>query len=117
MPNCQRPAGSPSAQQFQGVVTALVATLHWINTHTPAQIAAKMPADYVSNDLVSKADYIKALTQDKGQYLPDGIMPPTGPATVAETEKVIGTDVSSVDPNKTYTNEFARAADQKLGIG
>jgi NitT/TauT family transport system substrate-binding protein len=102
--------------EVQGVVDALVATMHWINTHTPAQIAAKMPPDYVSNDLVSKADYIKALSEDKGQYLPDGLMPPSGPATVAETEKVIGTDVSSVDPSKTYTNEFAQVADQKLGI-
>jgi NitT/TauT family transport system substrate-binding protein len=102
--------------EVQGVVTALVATMHWIATHSPTQIAAKMPSDYVSNDLVSKADYIKALTQDKGQYLPDGIMPTSGPATVAETEKVIGTDVSGVDPTKTYTNEFAQAADQKLGI-
>jgi NitT/TauT family transport system substrate-binding protein len=102
--------------EVQGVVDALVATMHWIHTHTPAQIAAKMPSDYVSNDLVSKADYIKALAEDKGQYLPDGIMPPSGPATVAETEKVIGTDVSGVDPTKTYTNEFAQVADQKLGI-
>ena len=102
--------------EVQAVVTALVATMHWIHTHTPAQIAAKMPADYVSNDLVTKAEYVKALTEDKGQYLPDGIMPPTGPATVAETEKVLGTDVSGVDPAKTYTNEFAQAADQKLGI-
>jgi NitT/TauT family transport system substrate-binding protein len=102
--------------EVQGVVDALVATMDWIHTHTPAQIAAKMPPDYVSNDLVSKSDYIKALTEDKGQYLPDGIMPPSGPATVAQTETVIGTDVSSVDPSKTYTNEFAKAADQKLGI-
>lgn len=102
--------------EVQGVVTALVATMNWIHTHTPAQIAAKMPPDYVSNDLVSKADYIKALTEDRGQYLPDGMMPPTGPATVAETEKVIGTDVSGVDPSKTYTNQFAQVADQKLGI-
>jgi len=103
--------------EVQGVVTALVATMHWIQTHTPAQIAAKMPSDYVSNDLVSRAEYIRALTQDKGQYLPDGLMPSSGPATVAETEKVIGTDVSNVDPSKTYTDEFAKVADQKLGIG
>jgi NitT/TauT family transport system substrate-binding protein len=102
--------------EVQEVVDALVATMHWIATHSPAEIAAKMPSDYVQNDLVTKADYIKGLTEDKGQYLPDGIMPPTGPATVAQTEKVIGTDVSSVDPSKTYTDEFAKVADQKLGI-
>jgi len=102
--------------EVQGVVTALVATMQWIHTHTPEEIAAKMPPDYVSNDLISEADYVTALTEDKGQYLPDGIMPTTGPATVAETEKVIGTDVSSVDPSKTYTDEFAQVADQKLGI-
>jgi NitT/TauT family transport system substrate-binding protein len=102
--------------EVQDVVDALVATMHWIATHSPAEIAAKMPSDYVQNDLVTKADYIKGLTEDKGQYLPDGIMPPTGPATVAQTEKVIGTDVSSVDPSKTYTDEFAKVADQKLGI-
>ena len=44
-------------------------------------------------------------------------MPPSGPDTIAATEKVIGTDVSKVDPSSTYTDEFARAADQKLGIG
>ncbi|MFL6060713.1 MAG: ABC transporter substrate-binding protein [Marmoricola sp.] len=100
----------------QDVVNALVATMHWMATHTPAQVADKMPADYVQNDAVTKDDYIKGLTQDYGQYLPDGIMPPTGPATIAETEKTIGTDVSSVDPSKTYTNEFAQKADQTLGI-
>jgi len=102
--------------EVQAVVNALVATMNWIATHTPAQIADKMPSDYVQNDVITKADYIKALTQDKGQYLPDGIMPPSGPATIADTEKVIGTDVTSVDPNGTYTNEFAQAADQLLGI-
>ncbi|GAB2990726.1 ABC transporter substrate-binding protein [Nocardioides montaniterrae] len=100
----------------QKFVTAIVATLQWMHTHTPAQIADKMPADYVQNDLVTKADYIKALTEDFGQYTADGIMPPTGPALVAETEKSIGVDVSNVDPNGTYTDSFAQAADQQLGI-
>jgi NitT/TauT family transport system substrate-binding protein len=100
----------------QGVVTALVATLQWMHNHTPAEIADKMPADYVQNDLITKADYVKALTEDFGQYTADGIMPPTGPQTVADTETEIGTDVSGVDPSKTYTDEFAQKADQTLGI-
>ncbi|GAB4007274.1 ABC transporter substrate-binding protein [Nocardioides ultimimeridianus] len=102
--------------EVQGVVSALVATLNWMHTHTPAQIADKMPADYVQNDLITKADYIKALTEDFGQYTADGIMPPSGPAIIADTEKTIGTDVSNVDPTKTYTDEFAKVADQQLGI-
>ena len=32
-------------------------------THTAAQIADELPADFVSNSLVTKADYISALAQ------------------------------------------------------
>lgn len=102
--------------EVQGVVDALVATMNWIHTHSAAQIADEMPSDYVQNDAITKDEYVKALTEDIGQYLPDGIMPPSGPATIADTEQTIGTDVSGVDPDQTYTDEFAQAADDKLGI-
>src|SRR2546421_6828328 len=55
----------------QKVVNALVATMHWINTHSAADIANKLPTSFVNNALVTKADYISALNQDKGQFLPD----------------------------------------------
>ena len=38
-----------------------------------------MPPSFVSNGLTTKADYIVALAQDKGQFLPDGRMPAGGP--------------------------------------
>ncbi len=38
-----------------------------------------MPPAFVSNGLTTKADYISALAQDKGQFLPDGMMPASGP--------------------------------------
>jgi NitT/TauT family transport system substrate-binding protein len=38
----------------QKVVDALVATMHWINTHSAADIANKLPASYVSNQLVTR---------------------------------------------------------------
>jgi NitT/TauT family transport system substrate-binding protein len=96
----------------QKVVDALVATMHWINTHSAADIANKLPASFVSNQLVTKADYISALSQDKGQFLPDGLMPSGGPKTVLATEQLVGNVKSSVDLSKTFTNEFALQANK-----
>ncbi|MBV9381187.1 MAG: ABC transporter substrate-binding protein, partial [Streptosporangiaceae bacterium] len=59
----------------QKVVDALVATMHWISTHSAADIANAMPPAFVSNGLTTKAAYTAELAQDKGQFLPDGMMP------------------------------------------
>lgn len=100
----------------QKVVDALVATMHWINTHTAADIADKLPQSFVSNGTVTKQDYITALAQDKGQFLPDGIMPAGGPKTVLATEELVGHATSSVDLSKTFTNDFAIAANKQEGF-
>jgi len=100
----------------QKVVDALVATMHWINTHSASDIADKLPSDFVQNSTISKAQYVAGLATDKGQFLPDGIMPAGGPKTVFAMQKVIGTDVSKVKPGDTFTNEFAIAANKKEGF-
>ena len=74
----------------QKVVDALVATMHWISTHSAADIANAMPPAFVPGGLTIKADYIAELAQDKGQFLPDGMTPASGPATVLAIEKFIG---------------------------
>ncbi|WBO65959.1 ABC transporter substrate-binding protein [Streptomyces camelliae] len=100
----------------QKVVDALVATMHWINTHTAADIADKLPQSFVQNQLVTKDDYIKALTQDKGQFLPDGIMPAGGPKTALAMEQLVGNVKGSVDLSKTFTNDFAIQANKLEGF-
>jgi NitT/TauT family transport system substrate-binding protein len=100
----------------QKVVDALVATMHWINTHSAAQIADHMPAAYVSNGLTTKTNYVSALAQDKGQFLPDGMMPASGPSTALAVDKLAGNVTAPVNIATTYTNSFALAANKLEGF-
>jgi NitT/TauT family transport system substrate-binding protein len=100
----------------QSVVTALVATMHWISTHSAADIANALPQSFVQNATITKEQYIAGLTTDKGQFLPDGLMPAGGPKTVLAMEKVIGVDTSKVTLANTFTNQYAETALKKLGI-
>lgn len=100
----------------QKVVDALVATMRWISTHSAAQIADAMPADFVSNSLITRAEYITALTQDKTQFLPDGIMPSGGPQVIEAIGKTAGTITGSVDLASTYTNQYAITANKQEGF-
>ncbi|PMS21591.1 ABC transporter substrate-binding protein [Trinickia dabaoshanensis] len=100
--------------ETQAVVNAMVATMHWINTHSAADIANHLPADFVSNQLSTKQEYIDALAQDKGQFLPDGMMPANGPDTVLAVEKLAGKIDKPVDLAKTYTNDYVIKANAML---
>ena len=99
----------------QKVVDALVATMHWIATHSAADIANAMPPAFVSNGLTTKADYIAELAQDKGQFLSDGMMPADGPQTVLTIEKFIGNVTGPINLASTYTNSYAAAANKLEG--
>jgi NitT/TauT family transport system substrate-binding protein len=100
----------------QKVVDALVATMHWMNTHSAADIANAMPPAFVANGLTTKADYIAALAQDKGQFLPDGMMPAGGPATALAIDKLAGNVTGPVNIASTYTNQYAVAANKLEGF-
>jgi NitT/TauT family transport system substrate-binding protein len=99
----------------QKVVDALVDTMHWINTHSAADIADKLPVSFVQNSTISKDQYIAGLTTDKGQFLPDGIMPAGGPKVIFAMEKGNGVDTSKVSISSTFTNKYALAANKLEG--
>jgi len=99
----------------QKVVDALVATMHWLNTHSAADVANVLPPSFVNNALVDKATYISTLTTDKSQFLPDGMMPSDGPGTILAISKLAGVVTGPVDLGTTYTNTFAVDANKTLG--
>jgi len=99
----------------QKVIDALVATMQWISTHSAADIANKLPTQFVQNATISKDQYIAGLTTDKAQFLPDGIMPAGGPKTIFAMEKANGVDTSKLNYADTFTNKYAQAANKLEG--
>lgn len=102
--------------ETQAVVDAMVATMHWIDTHSAEDIADHLPPDFVTNPLTTKAQYVAALAQDKGQFLPDGMMPSDGPQKVLDVEKLAGKITGPVDLNATWDPEFVIAANKLEGF-
>ncbi|WP_043263139.1 ABC transporter substrate-binding protein [Streptomyces sp. CT34] len=84
---------------------AFVKTLKWMSTHTPEEIAAKMPADYAQG---GKDLYVKAIKNTLPMFTKDGVMPADGPATVERVLKSFNPNLknASIDLKKTYTTEF-----------
>ncbi|MCW3481832.1 ABC transporter substrate-binding protein [Neisseriaceae bacterium JH1-16] len=95
--------------ETQKLANAMVKTLKWIQTHSAAEIAAKMPKDYYAGD---KDMYVKALASGKVMYTPDGRMPASGPATVLKVLSTFDKALAgkSIDLSKTYTTAFVDAA-------
>jgi NitT/TauT family transport system substrate-binding protein len=100
----------------QKVVDAIVATMHWISTHSAADIANALPPAFVNNALITKSVYISTLSTDKTQFLPDGVMPASGPTTIEAISKMAGVITGPVDLTTTYTNTFAANANKTLGF-
>jgi NitT/TauT family transport system substrate-binding protein len=93
----------------QKLANAFVKTLKYINTHSAAEIADKMPKDFYAGD---KEMYVSALAAGKGMFTPDGVMPAGGPETVLAVLSGFSKNMQGkkVDLSKTYTTEFVKNA-------
>lgn len=93
--------------EAQKLANAFVKTLKYINTHSAAEIADKMPKDFYVGD---KDGYVKALDEGKGMFTPDGVMPEDGPKTVLAVLSEFSKNVKGkqIDLSKTYTTEFVK---------
>ena len=100
----------------QKVVDAIVATMHWIATHSAADIANALPPSFVNNSLVTKSVYISTLSTDKSQFLPDGVMPAAGPGIIMAISKLAGVITGPVNLSTTFTNSYVKVANRDLGF-
>ncbi len=93
----------------QKLANAFVKTLKFIDTHSAAEIADKMPKDFYVGD---KEGYVKALEAGKGMFTKDGVMPEDGPKTVLAVLAEFSKNVKGkqIDLSKTYTSDFVKQA-------
>jgi NitT/TauT family transport system substrate-binding protein len=100
-------------QTVQKLANAFVKTLGYINDHTGAELAAKMPADYASGS-GGAASYAAAIDSSKGMFGRTGVMDPAGARNVLTVLSKFNPDVKakvdSIDLSKTYVTSFAKKA-------
>jgi NitT/TauT family transport system substrate-binding protein len=102
-------------KEVQAMTNAIISTLKWIHSHTPEEIADKMPAEYVGKD---KALYIAALKNTMAMYSETGRMDPKGAEAVLAVFSQSSPEIANakIDLSKTYTNTYADAANKKMGM-
>ncbi len=91
----------------QKLANAFVKTLRWMSTHSPEEIAAKMPADYAKG---GKDLYVQSIKSTLPMFTTDGVMPDGGPQTVYEVLKSFDEAIQGkqLDLSATYTTEFVK---------
>jgi NitT/TauT family transport system substrate-binding protein len=100
-------------KETQALTNAIVATLKWIHSHSPEEIAAKMPEQMVGKD---KTLYIAALKNTLPMYSETGKMDPKGASAVLAvfSQSVPEIAKANIDLSKTYTNKFVEGANNKM---
>ena len=96
-------------KEVQGMTNAILATLKWIHSHSPEEIAAKMPPELVGKDVPL---YIAALKNTLPMFSQTGRMDPKGAEAVLAVFSQSSPDVAKakIDLSKTYTNKYVDAA-------
>ncbi len=96
----------------QALANAIVRADRWLAKAGPSDVLKAVPENYQLGD---KALYLAAFASQRDAYSPDGLMPESGPKTALAA---LGSFDARLDPAKirlddTYTNDFAKRADQK----
>jgi NitT/TauT family transport system substrate-binding protein len=105
-------------ETVQKLANAFVKTLAWIGSHSGAEIAAQMPADYAGGS-GGATTYAAAIDASKGMFGTTGVIDADGAENVlrvlADFNPNIKGQADSIDLTKTYTTEFAERAASQTG--
>ncbi|HMD34326.1 MAG TPA: ABC transporter substrate-binding protein [Vicinamibacterales bacterium] len=87
------------------VARAIVRALSWMQSHQPADIAAKAPKEFRGDD---DALYAESIRHSMTMFSPDGVMSADGAEAVHRllAESVEKVRTATIDLSRTYTNDF-----------
>ena len=91
----------------QHLANAFVKTLKFINTHTPEEILAVIPAEISGKD---RAAYLQVLKEEIPMFANDGRMPVEDAAKEWQVLSEFNPKFKSVKVEQTYTNAFVEEA-------
>lgn len=97
----------------QALVDAMVLALKWLQTAGPSDVIKVVPEPHFRGD---RALYLAAFSRAREAWTPDGLMPERGPLVAARLLAQFDDSglLQRVPLERTYTNEFARRAKQRL---
>lgn len=100
-------------QQAQALVNALVRSLKWLQTASPADLVRVAPPPFLLGD---RGAYLAALDKVRESFSPDGLMPGDGPATALRAAARVQPELASagVDLPKTFSNGWVDKAKIKF---
>lgn len=101
--------------ECQAMVDAMVRALKWLQTAGPSDINKTVPESYFHGD---RALYLAAFGRAREAWTPDGLMPESGPNTVARMLARLngGVGPEPVDLQQTYTNALALKAKARFRL-
>lgn len=100
---------SENPRQCQAMASAMVHALKWLQTAGPSDLNKTVPESYFQGD---RSLYLAAFSRARESWVPDGLMPESGPQTAVRMLAQFGDaqQLQRVDLARTFTNEFARVA-------
>jgi NitT/TauT family transport system substrate-binding protein len=102
-------------EQCRRYAVAMVLTLHWLQTHTAEEIAAKAAEDYPGFE---SAVFLEAIKRTMPGWTGSGTIDPKGAAAALGVLRQFLPDVAKadIDLDATYTNKFVQAAYASTGL-
>jgi NitT/TauT family transport system substrate-binding protein len=102
-------------ERCQAAAYAMVRALKWLQTAGPSDISKAVPEAYFQGD---RGLYLAAFERAREAWSPDGLMPETGPDTVAGMLQRFSEmpDLGSSRLASTFTNQFAQKAKARFRV-